>query len=241
MQIVACESVEFRSLVHIEERKTTMADKYTEWHNRATRPRVKIGQTSTVENLGEISEFLKQWPQFIQGTNEYEEANEVKKQFKLDDPRHFEMWNIIEQGQRQAIIEGEIEKNFLMHKGANILGIAANDRLEAICEYEIMKVGHNEWPKWLPGKFTTILYVHELASAPWNVGWPTTESGVKGGPTALFEVLKDKAKNENCDAIALCGLLCNIRFYRNEKIGFSLAVKEEDMGPLPPLFMEVKK
>jgi hypothetical protein len=126
--------------------------------------------------------------------------------------------NLLEQPDRLDIIT-KASKDLA---GRRMLGIVANGRLEAVCVWKILtgtggKDSEQDANYWHQG-WKGALYIPEFASAPWNVGWPTNESGVSGAGAALVKALKEKGKAEKCDGIGLVGLKCNLAFYL--KMGF---------------------
>jgi hypothetical protein len=97
-----------------------------------------------------------------------------------------------------------------------VLGIVADDRLEAIGVWKIVtgtdgSRGDQDANFWQDG-WKRVLYVTDLTSAPSNVGW-TEQPGVRGAGTALIRALKDKARACQCDGIGLSGFAYNVDFY----------------------------
>ncbi|MBP2330353.1 hypothetical protein JOF56_010738 [Kibdelosporangium banguiense] len=128
--------------------------------------------------------------------------------------------NLLEQSERQSIISDALKAP----DGRQVLAIVAGDpaRLEAVCLWQVVtatdkpKSSDQDIATWNKGWKS--MYISELTSAPWNVGWPTGQTGVNGAARALIEAAKAKAVKEGFDGIGLTGLLNNLDFYR--KVGF---------------------
>jgi hypothetical protein len=218
----------------------TLLDAEKWWRSRFLVKRPPITQTEVVEDSGKILELLKAWPEYFGGT-EHNKASAVKNSLKKDDPLYKSLANVLEQGERHAIIKDGLTTPHV-HVGAKPLGVVASGRLEAVCLWEIvtgteMKDGTKNAKYWHE-EWTRTLYIPELTSASWNVGWPTKEVGVSGAGKALVEALKKKAKEQNCQGIGLFGLLCNVGFYQN--VGFTCKPGMLGSG-FPPFFMDARE
>jgi hypothetical protein len=198
----------------------------------------KIGQTTVVGDANKLLGLLQKWPQYDYGNDEHENASLLKRTLRdttTDVDLFNKLGNLLEQADRQAIIKQALEKGLA---GRRILGIVAGGHLEAVCIWTILtgtgEKKQEEDANWWHQGWKQTLYIPELTSAPWNVGWPTNESGVSGAGTALVNAVKEKAKAAQCDGIGLIGHAFNMGFY--QAVGFQ---RKPDDGFIP-FFMDLR-
>ncbi|MGH3758583.1 hypothetical protein [Actinophytocola sp.] len=195
------------------------------WRTRFANTRTPIGATRVVEDAATIQGMLRTWPKFDHGDDEHTEALALRKSLsstQSDEALRMKLLNVEEQTDRFVIIMAALEKGLPQER--NALGVVADDRLEAVCIWQVLtgtgRVASEQDANFWDTSWKKALYVPELTGAPWNVGWPTPQKGVTGGGRALVNALKEKGRQEGCDGIALVGLACNIDFY--PKVGFTL-------------------
>lgn len=196
------------------------------WRERFGVQRPRIGATTVNEDLAQLPGFLRGWPAYDHGTDEHTEASKLKRTIDstaTDADLSPKLANMLEQVDRHVIIGQAFGFGYLGARSA--LGIIAGGRLEAICLWQILtgtgKVQQERDANFWREGWKKTLYVSELTSAPWNVGWPTLQAGVSGAGTALIDALKAKGKETGCDGIGLIGLAYNLGFYQNT--GFTVS------------------
>lgn len=196
------------------------------WRPRFDVRRPRIGNTAVNEDLAQLPGLLGGWPKYDHGTADHTDASKLKRTIDstaTDADLSPKLANMLEQVDRQVIIGQAFEFGYLGARSA--LGIIAGGRLEAICLWQILtgtgKVQQEQDANFWRGDWKRTLYVSELTSAPWNVGWPTPQAGVSGAGTALIDALKTKGRATGCDGIGLIGLACNLGFYQHA--GFTVS------------------
>jgi hypothetical protein len=206
------------------------------WRSRFSAQRTPIGQTTVVEDAGTLLKLLMQWPDYDHENDEKTDARKLKDTLgSTDTDFENKLLNLLEQAARQAIIREAIEAGLV---GRKVLGIVAAGRLEAVCIWTTItgtaSKDQESDANWWNQEWRRTLYIPELTSAPWNVGWPTKESGVSGAATTLVNAMKAKGRAEQCDGIGLVGFSFNLGFYLH--VGFKIKTSNS----MPPLTMDLR-
>ncbi|MGH4025508.1 MAG: hypothetical protein ACRDRV_13115 [Pseudonocardiaceae bacterium] len=194
------------------------AARVKKWGDRFDAKRGKIAATTVVEDTSTLLSRLQEWPKYDAKNNKDEHTGARRIMEELIVLKN-KLLNVLEQVERQMIVIEAATEGLGERK---MLGVVADGRLEAVCIWKILtgtgETAQEEDANFWDPAWKKTLYIEELTSAPWNVGWPTKESGVSGAGTSLVNAMKDKAKAEKCDGIGLVGLGCNLGFYT--KAGF---------------------
>jgi hypothetical protein len=218
-----------------------------QWRTQFAATRSPMANRGVTDDLDQLTSLMAQWPKFERGP-QFMEAKTLKDSLtgskaNADVVLHQDLTNLLAQSERQEIIKESLGNL----GGRQALGVTAGApaRLEAVCLWQVVegdnaKDGTKGANFWHPG-WTKVMYVDELASAPWNVGWPTAEPGVAGGGSELVRQMKARALKEGCDGIGLYGLQSNIDFYLKTGFQFRAGNSRENPGGFPPFYLDVRK